>query len=187
VSTGGGSHRFSLTSKRRTYSSSPEAPSQKHARYTSPSPTQSTFSTGSGYIPSYTRACTTTARTQALPQLFVSINDGIKKEPASATSVDETISPAKGARKMGRLSKANAIPAWLLPAYNDVLSTVAAAFSCHDDMFAFGGEGGEKTLLDVIVAVMQDRYPERSVVMTKSNILYMKVIFPLVLSMELLH
>jgi hypothetical protein len=76
---------------------------------------------------------------------------------------------------MGRLSKANAIPAWLLPSYDEVLSTVAAAFSCHDDMFSFGGEGGEETLLDVIVAVMQDRHPGRSIAIATTDVLYMKV------------
>jgi hypothetical protein len=127
------------------------------------------------YVPSYTRGRTIDVRAPVCQPLAASPVKGIKKEAISTPAASEELSRTKAVRKLGSLSKANAIPEWLRPSYDEVLSTVAAALSCHDDLFAFGGEGGEETLLDIVVAVMQDRFPDRDINMTKTCVLYAKV------------
>jgi hypothetical protein len=99
-----------------------------------------------------------------------------KREVAVAASADaEGSSPTKTNRKMGRLSKANTIPSWLQLQYPSMLSTIAAAWACQDDMFTFVGEGGKSPLLDIVVAILNDVYPGRRISMDKHDVLYVKV------------
>jgi hypothetical protein len=97
------------------------------------------------------------------------------KLATAAISADESRSPTKTSRKVGRLSKVNAIPSWLQVQYPCVLSTVAAAWACQNDMFTFVGEGGKSPLLDIIVTVLTDVYPGRRITMDKHDVLYVKV------------